>query len=158
MDSLLELVHVSVHQLLYMRKIYPEELFEKASYRGLTVYQSRHPMLNDWISNAVKQLKNPKITQISVVFAKECVLEQWTFELEKRTGGTEDLRLGLMALIQHCAGLKDLPQDTTWSIQVDCDQSLSQEWIPTEKPALSSIQPVKRIQCGSLEVNLHLRR
>lgn len=55
-------VEVAIHTILYVRQIYPADLFIRRKKYGTPVYQSRHPALNEYISGAVKavgtELKN----------------------------------------------------------------------------------------------------
>lgn len=47
-------VEVAIHTILYVRRIYPAELFKRKKRWDAPVYQSRHPDLNKYISGAVK--------------------------------------------------------------------------------------------------------
>ena len=47
-------VEVAVHTILYVRQIYPAELFVRRQKFNTPVFQSRHPALNEYISEAIK--------------------------------------------------------------------------------------------------------
>jgi len=47
-------VTVSIHTILYVRKIYPEELFIRAKKYNTPVYQCRHPDVCTWINDAIQ--------------------------------------------------------------------------------------------------------
>ena len=47
-------VEVAIHTILYVRQIYPADLFVRRKKYDTPVYRSRHPGLNDYISGAVK--------------------------------------------------------------------------------------------------------
>jgi len=47
-------VEVSIHTILYVRRVYPPALFRRMKKYDAPVYQSQHPDLNKYISGAVK--------------------------------------------------------------------------------------------------------
>lgn len=47
-------VEVAVHTILYVRHVYPPDLFVRRRKYDTPVYQSRHPALNAYIAGAVK--------------------------------------------------------------------------------------------------------
>ena len=47
-------VEVAVHTILFVRRLYPVDLFTRKKKWDAPVYQSRHPALNEYISGAVK--------------------------------------------------------------------------------------------------------
>ena len=51
---ILQLVEVAVHTILFVRRLYPVDLFTRKKKWDAPVYQSRHPDLNEYISGAVK--------------------------------------------------------------------------------------------------------
>lgn len=54
---LLEALEAIVHQLLFVRQLYPAELFERQQLYGVAVRRSRHPELNSYIAEVVGSLK-----------------------------------------------------------------------------------------------------
>ena len=52
----LPVVEVAIHTILYVRQIYPAEIFVRRRKYDTPVYQSRHPALNEYISGAVKAI------------------------------------------------------------------------------------------------------
>lgn len=50
------LVEVAIHTILYVRQIYPADLFVRRKKYETPVYQSRHPGLNEYIAGAVKAI------------------------------------------------------------------------------------------------------
>jgi mitotic spindle assembly checkpoint protein MAD2B len=57
MDAFLDLcfaVEVAIHTILYVRQVYPPDIFVRRKKYETPVYQSRHPSLNEYISGAVK--------------------------------------------------------------------------------------------------------
>ena len=49
-------VEVATHTILYVRHIYPAELFTRRKKYDTPVFQSRHPALNEYIAGAVKAI------------------------------------------------------------------------------------------------------
>ncbi|PVF92574.1 DNA-binding protein [Serendipita vermifera] len=54
--EMLKFLEVCIHTILFVRRIYPTELFTKRKIYDAPVYQSRHPDLNKYISGAVKSV------------------------------------------------------------------------------------------------------
>lgn len=50
-------VEVAIHTILYVRQIYPADLFVRRKKYDTPVYQSRHPALNEYISGAIKAIE-----------------------------------------------------------------------------------------------------
>jgi mitotic spindle assembly checkpoint protein MAD2B len=49
-------VEVAIHTILYVRQVYPAEIFVRRKKYDTPVFQSRHPALNEYISGAVKAI------------------------------------------------------------------------------------------------------
>jgi mitotic spindle assembly checkpoint protein MAD2B len=49
-------VEVAIHTILYVRQVYPAEIFVRRKMYETPVYQSRHPGLNAYIAGAVKAI------------------------------------------------------------------------------------------------------
>ncbi|KAF8585840.1 mitotic spindle checkpoint HORMA domain-containing protein, partial [Ramaria rubella] len=47
-------VEVAIHNILYVRQLYPVELFGRRKKYDMPVWRARHPELNEYISGAVK--------------------------------------------------------------------------------------------------------
>jgi hypothetical protein len=47
-------VEVAIHTILYVRQVYPADLFVRRKKYDTPVFQSRHPALNEYIASAVK--------------------------------------------------------------------------------------------------------
>lgn len=52
------LVEVAIHTILYVRQIYPADLFVRRKKYDTPVFQSRHPALNEYISGTVKAVSD----------------------------------------------------------------------------------------------------
>ncbi|KAI0964061.1 hypothetical protein AcW1_000970 [Taiwanofungus camphoratus] len=51
-----EFIEVAIHTILYVRQVYPPDLFVRRKKYDTPVFQSRHPALNEYISGAVKAI------------------------------------------------------------------------------------------------------
>ncbi|OBZ78751.1 Mitotic spindle assembly checkpoint protein MAD2B [Grifola frondosa] len=51
-----EFIEVAIHTILYVRQVYPAELFVRRKKYNTPVFQSRHPALNEYISGAIKAI------------------------------------------------------------------------------------------------------
>ena len=64
-DCLLEFLECAIHSVLYVRGIYPAELFERRMYLGVAVWKSRHPEINNYIHRIMKNVK-PLIQKVGI--------------------------------------------------------------------------------------------
>ncbi|CAG5156876.1 uncharacterized protein ALTATR162_LOCUS4669 [Alternaria atra] len=59
------------HTLLYLRELYPPNSFAKSRFHNTPVYQSRHPLVCEWITDAItavrEELLNGTVAKIGVV-------------------------------------------------------------------------------------------
>ncbi|KAG9186474.1 hypothetical protein G6011_09582 [Alternaria panax] len=59
------------HTLLYLRELYPRTSFAKARFHNAPVYQSRHPYVCEWITDAIRavreELINGTVAKIGIV-------------------------------------------------------------------------------------------
>ena len=53
-DLLSDFVGAALHLILYARKVYPQEIFERRRFLDVTVFRSRHPELNDHLATIVR--------------------------------------------------------------------------------------------------------
>ncbi|KAI0034182.1 DNA-binding protein [Vararia minispora EC-137] len=81
-------LEVAIHGILYVRQIYPAELFVRRKKYNTPVYQSRHPGLNEYISGAVKaigeELALGNVDKIVIVIKDkdEIALERFLFTIQ----------------------------------------------------------------------------
>ena len=57
-------MEIAIHTILYVRQIYPADLFVRRKKYDTPVFQSRHPGLNEYISGAVKAV-GEELVQVS---------------------------------------------------------------------------------------------
>ncbi|KAF5385199.1 hypothetical protein D9615_001309 [Tricholomella constricta] len=83
-----EFIEVAVHTILYVRQIYPADLFIRRKKYDTPVFQSRHPALNAYISGAVKaigeELVKGTVDKVVVVIKdkEQVALERFIFSIE----------------------------------------------------------------------------
>lgn len=81
-------VEVAIHCILYVRQIYPADLFIRRKKYDTPVYQSRHPALNEYISGAVKaigqELVLGNVDKVVIVIKdkEEVALERFIFTVQ----------------------------------------------------------------------------
>jgi mitotic spindle assembly checkpoint protein MAD2B len=56
-DVLLEYLEAMIHQVLFSRRLYPTESFERQRLYGIAVQRARHPELTHYVARAVAGLK-----------------------------------------------------------------------------------------------------
>nr|GAT59030.1 predicted protein [Mycena chlorophos] len=101
-----EFIEVAIHSILYVRQVYPADLFIRRKKYDTPVFQSRHPGLNEYISKAVKAIGEQMLTgnleKVAVVIKnrEQEALERFLFSVEnmihiedydKKTGVQEAL-------------------------------------------------------------------
>ncbi|KAF7311061.1 HORMA domain-containing protein [Mycena chlorophos] len=101
-----EFIEVAIHSILYVRQVYPADLFIRRKKYDTPVFQSRHPALNEYISKAVKAIGEQMLTgnleKVAVVIKnrEQEALERFLFSVEnmihiedydKKTGVQEAL-------------------------------------------------------------------
>lgn len=52
-EIIIDFLNVAIHQILFLRDIYPEEVFASAKQYGVPVKMSRHPELNHYIAESL---------------------------------------------------------------------------------------------------------
>ncbi|KAI0735013.1 DNA-binding protein [Earliella scabrosa] len=80
-----EFIEVAIHTILYVRQVYPAELFVRRRKYDTPVFQSRHPALNEYIAGAVRaiseELAQGNVDKVVVVIKSpdEKPLERFIF-------------------------------------------------------------------------------
>ena len=57
LDVFTEFVEVLVHQIIYLRDIYPASIFETRRKFNLPLHMSQHPWVNEYIRKVVDSLR-----------------------------------------------------------------------------------------------------
>ncbi|KAF8807817.1 DNA-binding protein [Phlegmacium glaucopus] len=86
--AITEFIEVAIHTILYVRQVYPADIFVRRKKYDTPVFQSRHPSLNDYISGAVKaigeELLRGKVDKVVVVIKdkEQIALERFLFSVD----------------------------------------------------------------------------
>ncbi|KAJ7631172.1 DNA-binding protein [Roridomyces roridus] len=158
-----EFIEVAIHNILYVRQIYPADLFVRRKKYDTPVFQSRHPALNDYISGAVKaigeQLLTGNVDKVVVVIKdkEEIALERFLFSIEhmievesfNKDTGVEDAMssatlgqyfrgfLVKLSMVESQLGPLSLGDDVSFSIAIE----LKEDKVPTKNEKTSNPPP-----------------
>ncbi|KAG0707498.1 DNA-binding protein [Suillus ampliporus] len=83
-----EFIEVAIHTIIYVRQIYPGDLFVRRKKYDTPVFQSRHPALNDYISGTVKAVSDElvlgNVDKVVVVIKdrNQVALERFVFSIQ----------------------------------------------------------------------------
>lgn len=85
-DVLCEFFEVAIHNILYVRKLYPESIFVRKRKYGVVVYQSIHPEVNEYITQCLRAAEfHAKAKQLrKLLFCVICegtVTERYVFDV-----------------------------------------------------------------------------
>ena len=78
LDIITEFVEVLIHQIIYLRDVYPASIFVSRRKFNLPLHMSQHPWVNEYISKVVDSLKqhltNPEadIDSVEIVVSSTC--------------------------------------------------------------------------------------
>ncbi|KAI9284477.1 DNA-binding protein [Umbelopsis sp. AD052] len=145
-DITSEFIEVAIHQILYVRGLYPKEIFATRQKYSTPVHMSRHPDINQYINHVVAACKdgihkkNVKTVALEVFDFQQRPVERFVFELHSifvlsphqnaDSVTTEmlwpDLELQLRAFLLriHATNslLKPLPEDSKFLVVVDMER------------------------------------
>ncbi|KAK7206400.1 DNA-binding protein [Myxozyma melibiosi] len=164
-----EFLVVSVHTILFERRIYPAESFFLARKYNYPVRQSRHPEVCEWVRNAVsacvEQMRTGEVSRISVVLisVSNVPLERVVFDVSgfpkiplrdqdrdlknielKRPDMDEQFRVCIMKLSTMSPMLGTLPTDCTFTITIELNDDAEAPTGPTSKWVPAESQPQER--------------
>ncbi|GAA5854513.1 hypothetical protein JCM8547_004870 [Rhodosporidiobolus lusitaniae] len=85
-----DFLEVALHSLLYIRQVYPPQLFSKAQKYNIEVWHSRHPALTEYIGRIVQcideEMQKGTIKRVILVITdntlEENPLERFVFDIE----------------------------------------------------------------------------
>ncbi|KAG1757145.1 DNA-binding protein [Suillus lakei] len=83
-----EFIEVAIHTILYVRQIYPADLFVRRKKYDTPVFQARHPALNEYISGTIKAVSDElvlgNVDKVVVVIKdrKQVALERFIFSVQ----------------------------------------------------------------------------
>eukprot|EP00037_Helgoeca_nana_P019120 m.185412 g.185412 ORF g.185412 m.185412 type:complete len:205 (+) comp24728_c0_seq2:345-959(+) len=96
-EHLIDFLEAAVHQILYLRAVYPADLFERKKLYGIPVMQSRHPDLNEYIIQVLKSLQphigRDEVEEIAVVLKDRdgVPCERFCFQMCAVDGAADEL-------------------------------------------------------------------
>lgn len=75
-----------MHNILYTRKLYPDSVFVPKRKYGIVVYQSVHPLLNEYITDCLKAVEFHSKTQrlkkvLLCINANGTTIERYVFDV-----------------------------------------------------------------------------
>ncbi|PPQ63792.1 hypothetical protein CVT24_004334 [Panaeolus cyanescens] len=79
--AIAEFIEVAIHTILYVRQVYPADIFVRRKKYNTAVYQSRHPALNEYITGAVKAGKVEKVVVV-IKDKEQTAMERFIFSLD----------------------------------------------------------------------------
>ncbi|XP_038078908.1 mitotic spindle assembly checkpoint protein MAD2B-like [Patiria miniata] len=88
-DVLCEFLEVAIHQILYVRSLYPSGIFDRRKKYNIPVQMSRHPELNKYITDVLEGMKplmtKDEIQCVSVVIIgpNHQPVERFVFEISQ---------------------------------------------------------------------------
>lgn len=85
-DIICEFVEVVIHNVLHVRKLYPETVFTKKCIYGLITHKSINPAINAYIENIIKavqfHLKGNSLKKIFISLnAKGKIVEKYVIDI-----------------------------------------------------------------------------
>ncbi|XP_034947753.1 mitotic spindle assembly checkpoint protein MAD2B [Chelonus insularis] len=141
-DILAEFLEIAFHGILYIRNLYPQEIFTKKKIYSTGIFISEHPEINEYIRNVIQTIRElllqseESIKKINFVFLdkEKKPLETFVFDLYNfRLDGREkdsyflktemamrEFYLKLMASPNY---LKKLPEDSSFIIEIETHEA-----------------------------------
>ncbi|XP_072385198.1 mitotic spindle assembly checkpoint protein MAD2B [Diabrotica undecimpunctata] len=132
-DILCEFLEVVIHNIVYIRKLYPETIFSRKRKYGVVVYQCIQPDVNNYITEVLKSVSfHSKKSQLKTIFicffSAGSVQEKYVLEILnlKNIIDADPLLIDLeqcmrnfiLRLHNTINYLDDLSEDATFSVQL----------------------------------------
>mmetsp|Transcript_63940 Transcript_63940/g.151239 ORF Transcript_63940/g.151239 Transcript_63940/m.151239 type:complete len:189 (-) Transcript_63940:576-1142(-) len=167
-----DFLEVAIHSILFVREIYPADLFQRCRKYGVPVRQSRHPSLNQYIADAVESVSE---------WVKLGCLDKFVLEIRDSTGAVTErfvfsistfdpaasvdvralestLRAFLLKINVSEAMLKTAPPDCTWGLLVHATGGTAPDtWVEDSDARLTfgaPVVPLKTSDVGAFRLNL----
>ncbi|CAE6535424.1 unnamed protein product [Rhizoctonia solani] len=111
-------LEVAIHTILFIRGVYPPDLFIRRRKWDAPVYQSRHPALNEYIAGAIGAVRDElllgKVDKMVLVIknGQDVALERFVFSLQTvvQPGPSEMSRWNKDMVVQNSLPFLALPQ------------------------------------------------
>jgi len=174
-----EFLEVATHTVLYMRQIYPPELFEKKRKYNITVYISRSLELNKYIATLVDDIRSwvnkaalsKFIINITNTSTSK-ILERYVFDFLCTTSplpcslvdAEASLRTFLLKLSVVDRGLELPREECAFAITIHTNGDIrDNEWIQSERFEEKYITnplvtPIKSLACADFKLQLYIER
>lgn len=86
LEVLCEFLEIAIHNILYLRKLYPNSVFRRAQKYGVVIHKCIHPEVNEYITESLKAVqfhcKSNKLRQFAVcVISLGKVIEKYDFDI-----------------------------------------------------------------------------
>ncbi|GFG35471.1 hypothetical protein Cfor_09126 [Coptotermes formosanus] len=141
-DILIEFLEVAVHNILYVRNIYPASIFVRRKKYGVPVQMSTHPYLNEYITECLKTIRDllqkNEVRKVTLTFFDETqrAIERFVFDildLNKTLNqddpyfikGEEAFRGFCVKLAVTASCLRPLPNKSTFRVQIHTIETVS---------------------------------
>eukprot|EP00736_Rhodelphis_marinus_P007120 Rmarinus@m.15336 len=117
--DILVFLEASIHTILFLRKIYPAELFEKRQLYGVPVNVNRHPLVRDYLGRILQgigaDLKNISAVNLSIL-RSEVEIEVFKFSINSTLDNehriSSDAKKGALLALTRIIGLHSIHGDT----------------------------------------------
>ncbi|KAH7930407.1 DNA-binding protein [Leucogyrophana mollusca] len=177
-----EFIEVAIHSILYVRQIYPADLFIRRKKYDTPVFQSRHPALNEYISGAVKavgeELGNVNKVVVVIKDKDQVALERFIFsmrnmiEIESYNKDTsvQDAMSSItlsqyfrsflvkLNMIESQLGLLELHDDASFAIVLELKDDMSPQSFSQDPPPWIPADRQHTTSGASDDAQLHLVR
>ncbi|TPX62013.1 hypothetical protein SpCBS45565_g07097 [Spizellomyces sp. 'palustris'] len=183
-DTLIEFLEVAIHYVLYVREIYPADIFEPRRKYNVPVRMSRHPVLNGYIRDVLAGIK-PDLQKgvVSKVYLAihdpaRNVVEKFTFQIRSLMEGIEEgvrkhaqtsintsdveayLRSFLLKIAVCDSMLNPNPPELAGDNPTPTSASTGAPWVPSEPTDVEvtspSLIPLKTMDAGLLKMQLYV--
>lgn len=161
LSLVIELIECVIHNYLYTRVIYPENLFEQRRAVGISVWQSRHPEINSYIKRVLQNtsilLEKRMVDRIIIVVQDSVgtVKEHFTIKCDilglyvattrlssepnvDMSTLEEEFRSTLLRIRLIDGQLPKLPTDCSWSLMVVTKKDLNASMEESLESALTN--------------------
>jgi mitotic spindle assembly checkpoint protein MAD2B len=185
-DIFCEFIEVAVHNILYIRKQYPQTIFECKRKYGIAVYHSIHPDVNEYISNCINainfHLQRNQLRTVALCFSSlGKIIEKYNFQVLNLNSYLESdpflvklekfLSDFCLKLHSSVGCLDSLPGDSTFCIQLQVTEYSNLEfkqdplyenfsWVnfTCNEDVSSEIVPLHSIKTDCLNLQIYIEK
>jgi hypothetical protein len=171
MDLLLEFLEAGIQYLLYIRQVYPSNLFSKTMLYHIPVYKATHPKLKEYLDQLMTAIQDHfhQFQKLFLVIQHgERVVEKYTFEILKMQDTIKDvdpreiqdyLRAFFIKLSCLDSTLAPLPTSCQWNcfFEVKGDIPLADSMYTVNEQEIQShgsLIPIKTVRTNQFKIQL----